>query len=66
MRHLIKSAFFENNDQGQYSRVFAPGEAQNNPTRGSFAGFLPLVHLACPVTILQGALNEGFDKICVL
>jgi hypothetical protein len=43
MRCLTKFTFLELKDQGQFAGVFAPGQASNMPTRGTFAGFLPLV-----------------------
>jgi hypothetical protein len=52
MRRLAKRGFFDNNDQGQFCGVFAPGQARNMPTRGSFAGFLPLVLLVVNLEIM--------------
>lgn len=40
---LTKLIFFELKDQGHFCGVFAPGQASNMLTRGTFAGFLPLI-----------------------
>jgi len=37
--------------QGQICRIFAPGQPRNVPTRGRYAGFLPLVLLTVPLPI---------------